>query len=259
MKTMSKGKREIQWLIFLANLVAIVAAALLYIPLSQWCPQHDLAIPIRELLLGVLPSAIAAMSALAVVYALFTRKEIRIALGDNPSLSGFAVELVDHMKAIQGQKECKQAENNISGWWEMRDWRDNYPRDMPEDEVAERIAAAKRKSFSSDARLLQSGAVVTGSFSNKQNGGKLAKYELRGEVKGNVFIADWVEVTPDKNFPWFGSVQCIISQGSFEKTMVGRWIGISHNERLVHSGVWEWRQRREADEPSQQDWPTEVS
>ncbi len=159
------------------------------------------------------------------------------------------------------QGESRAAAISIDGYWEMRDWRNDFGYRYPSLlKCKKKEAAARARTTCEDVEITQDESSASCKFSHRDEDNKMVNYKLEGEIKDLVFTGTWREVGDNPgDTAWFGRFQFIIekNRGGGEKIMLGRWVGTNSNEESINCGVWEWRQRSVQGKRSGRDWPSE--
>lgn len=186
---------------------------------------------------------IATVLAVATILVFLFRQERVNALADSAHSKGVATDAI-----------------SIAGHWEMRDWRNDWSYQYSSLlECKKNEIEARRRTNCADVEFKQTNTTATCSFAHKDKQGRMVKYELTGEIRDLVFTGTWEEmVDSSQSTYWSGTFQFIIEKNRNEKVMLGRWTGTNSDEKIVNSGVWEWRERPAHGVPSTRSWPSET-
>ena len=150
---------------------------------------------------------------------------------------------------------------SIAGHWEMRDWRNDWSYKYPSVlKCKKNEIEARERTNCVDVEFKQNNATAACGFAHRDKQGRMVKYELTGQIKDLVFTGTWREIAGGpQGTSWFGTFQFIIEKSRDEKVMLGRWTGTDSDEKIVNSGVWEWRERPAHGVPSTRTWPSEAA
>jgi hypothetical protein len=172
------------------------------------------------------------------------------------------VDLSENSKEALGDVTAKSSKPmvDLSGFWEMRDWRNDYHyehRSLIKSTAWEKNDRSRKTCR--DVEFAKDGASVTCNFCHYDYNGDMVSYVFEGNLEGLILTGTWREVIDggkDKT-AWFGTVQFLVEDGRDERAMLGRWTGAGSRMKYINSGVWEWREQKAKGQSPKRKWPSE--